>query len=175
MTSLSSAAKAGTPPGSTRATTSRSIGVRRMERLLSSARSGLEDGDPVSPHERTQQEDGADDDDEDDGAERAGDAGVAVLDLGENRHRAEVEAGIDQEDHGAHRDHAIDEEVDEDRKGRAREQGEHDAPERADAARAEAHRGLLDGRVDLLERIEAGEHRHGELPEDDAGHEDPDR
>src|SRR6266545_2221173 len=100
MTSLSSAATAGRPPGSARATTSRSISVRRMELLLSCSRSGLEDGDPVSPHERAQGEDGADHDGEDDGAERAGDAGIAVLDLGQDRDRAEVEAGIDQEDHG---------------------------------------------------------------------------
>src|SRR5215471_15264910 len=109
MTSRSSAADTGHPTGKIRTASSRKITVRRME--LSFRRpvaSPLENRDPITTDHRTQPDDGPDDDGQNDGAQRAGHARIAVLDLGQDRDRSEVEAGIDEEDHRAHRDHPVD-------------------------------------------------------------------
>src|ERR671918_1129964 len=153
MTSLSSAPATGdgaSAPSNT--TASPTATIRRME--LSFLPSGPQDRDAVAADERPQQQHGADDDGQDKGAERAGHAGIAVLDLVEDRHRAQVEARKDQEDDGAHRHHAVDEEIDEDRERGAGQQRQDHPYERREAAGPQAHRGLLDRRVNLLERVD---------------------
>src|SRR5205807_8038455 len=150
MTSLSSApGTADGASGTSKATASRAAAIRCMN--VSFLTSDLEDRHAIATDERTQQQDGADHDDEDEGAERAGHARIPILDLVEDRHRAQVEAGKDQEDDRADGHHAVDEEIDEDREGGPGQQRQHDAHERPHAAGAEADRRLLDGRVDLLE------------------------
>src|SRR5262245_30308321 len=98
MTSFSSAAGTGAAAGSTSAAASSTIKVGRIDVLLSTA-SHLQDGHAIAPDDRAEQQHGGDDDGHDQRSERARDPGVSVLDLGQDRRRAEVEARKDQEDH----------------------------------------------------------------------------
>src|SRR5438067_6687861 len=116
MTSLSSAPGAADgASGTRRATASRAAAIRCMN--VSFLASDLEDRHAVAADQGTQEQHRADHDDEDEGAERAGHARIPILDLVEDRHRAQVEAGKDQEDGRADGHHAVDEEIDEDREG----------------------------------------------------------
>src|SRR3990172_3056263 len=118
MTSLSSAAGAGRGvAGRTRSAASSRTSSRRMG--WSPFRLELQDGDTLSSDQRAEEEHRADDDREDDRAEGARDAREPVLHLVEDRHRAEVEPRVDEEDHRADGDHPVDEEIDEDRESRA--------------------------------------------------------
>src|SRR5688572_32251444 len=131
MTSFSSAARAvHGATGTSTASMSSMYTIRRIDVSLSDRSAlTLQDGDPVPAHRRAQQQHGGDDDGEDDRTQRARDPGVAVLHLREDRDGAQVEAGIDEKHDRTDRDHPVDEEVDEDGKGRAGEQRQHDLEE----------------------------------------------